>query len=350
MMGAIPHLRSRRVPERPSHPVVIVTALDVETRAVLRQLRAWQPEKVDGTGFFVGTFEGRKVAVVEAGPGNASAAAIAVRALRALLKPRSNLQDTAHELEQRARVVRQQDSWKKRLDPKLKHPGPTIYVAPIAAGEKVVSSQRSTTAKLIKQHYGDTLAVEMEGRGFLQGVHISHPVKGCVVRGISDLLSNKEEADKAGSQQIAANVASAAAFEMLSGLKGGASAAMPKPAFVEMPAAFSKGAYFQKGEVLAEVGVPNVDQVSFSFTAEPDGYMRIIPMTAQPRPIPVAALNAAVGQAELIRATGFGGIDTVNRYGAILYALPVLSGWDRHRCNGRHRFSRTASCGALRTL
>jgi hypothetical protein len=55
----------------------------------------------------------------------------------------------------------------------------------------------------------------MEGQGFLAGVHINAPVQGCVVRGISDLLDRKADADKAGSQEQAADVASAVAFEML---------------------------------------------------------------------------------------------------------------------------------------
>jgi nucleoside phosphorylase len=348
------------VPERPSPTVVIITALDVETRAVLRHLGKFTVETVGGTGFFCGRFEGWEVAVVEAGPGNAYAAAIAVRALThykpviALFVgvaggikdvaigdvvvatkvygyesgkdtakgflPRPDVQNTAHELDQRARVIRQQDDWKKRLDPAITHAGSTIFVAPMAAGEKVVASQKSATARLIKKLHSDALAVEMEGGGFLKGVHISHPTKGCVIRGISDLLSGKGGADKAGSQKIAADVASAAAFEMLAGLdRGPDTSRKAKPTFVEVNSTFSKGAYFQYGEVLAEIGVPNVDQVRFSFANGPDGYMRIVPMMPKDRPIPVSSLNACVDQAELIRHTGYGGITTVNPYGALLY-------------------------------
>jgi nucleoside phosphorylase len=59
----------------------MVTALEVETRAVLRQLGKLTVETVNGTGFFKGHFEGWDVAVVEAVPGNARAATIAVRAI-----------------------------------------------------------------------------------------------------------------------------------------------------------------------------------------------------------------------------------------------------------------------------
>src|SRR5438874_1985341 len=65
-----------------------------------------------------------------------------------------------------------------------------------------------------------------------------------------------------------------------------------KPTFVEIQPTFSKGAYFKQGEVLSEIGVVDVDQVSFAFHGAPDGYMRIIPMERKERPLAVSNLNA----------------------------------------------------------
>jgi nucleoside phosphorylase len=109
---------------------------------------------------------------------------------------RPDVQITAHALDQRARVIRQGNDWKSRLDPAVGHGDPAFFVAPIAAGEKVVASKKAATATLIKDHYGDAIAVEMEGSGFLKGVHISHPTQGAVIRDISDLLSGNANADK----------------------------------------------------------------------------------------------------------------------------------------------------------
>ena len=215
---------------------VILTALEVETRAVLRQLGDFTNETVSGTGFFKGRFEGWDVAVAEVGSGNIGAAAIAARALghyrpdvamfvgvaggvkdvavgdvvvgtkiygyeagkdgAGAFKTRPDLMNTAHDLEQRARILRQRGDWKSCLDPAIKHENSVVFVGPIAAGEKVVADKRAATASLIGEHYGDALAVEMEGRGFLEGVHISHLVRGCVVRGISDLLSGKADSGR----------------------------------------------------------------------------------------------------------------------------------------------------------
>jgi len=91
---------------------------------------------------------------------------------------------SAHGLEQRARIIRQIEDWRARLDPSVAHSNPNLFVEPMAAGEKVVASKRAETAKLIARLYGDAVAVEMEGRGFLGGVHINHSVQGCVIRGI----------------------------------------------------------------------------------------------------------------------------------------------------------------------
>lgn len=261
------------VPAAPT--AVILTALEVETRAVLRHLSGISIETVSGTGFFRGHFDGWEVAVAEVGPGNVSVAAITVRACErykpnvalfvgvaggvkdvalgdvvvatkvygyesgkdkaAGFQARPALLNSSHSLEQRARIVRQIEDWRARLDPGIAHSNPTLFVEPIAAGEKVVASKRATTAKLVARLYGDALAVEMEGRGFLEGVHINHPAQGCVIRGISDLLSGKATADRAGSQRRAADAAAAVAFQMLSGLA--ASATIPSASAIGVNAA-----------------------------------------------------------------------------------------------------------------
>ena len=134
------------------------------------------------------------------------------------LKPRPELQHCAHALEQRGRAVRLNSHWQTRLDGHFNHANPRIFVGPIAAGEKVVASTHGLTAKLLRECCGDTLAVEMEGRGFLEGVHIN-AAQGCVIRGISDLLDQKTESDRIGSQARAADAAVAVALEILSAHK-----------------------------------------------------------------------------------------------------------------------------------
>jgi nucleoside phosphorylase len=240
------------------HSAVILTALHVETRAVLRHLSDVREEIVRRTVFYVGQFGDWIVSVAECGEGNASAAAIVERGIArftpevalfvgvaggvkdvqlgdALVSSRVHSyergKDTAegfaprpasppsdYGLDQRARAIKHSDNWRKRLDPKQTHKEPSLHVGPIAAGEKVVSSSSGAVATYLRKYYGDTLGVEMEGQGFFAGVHINNPVQGCVVRGISDLLDGKTEADKAGSQERAADVASAVAFEMLATL------------------------------------------------------------------------------------------------------------------------------------
>jgi hypothetical protein len=93
-----------------------------------------------------------------------------------------------------------------------------------------------------------------------------------------------------------------------------------QPAFTEKQSTFSASAYFDQGEVLAQIGVPDVDQVSFSFGRTPEAFLRIIPTEPRGRPIPFSSLNEVTGSAELLRSSGFGGLTFVNKHGAILYA------------------------------
>jgi hypothetical protein len=61
---------------------VIVTALDLETKAVLRRLDTWNDSTVvEGTVFYTGPFQDWDIAVVEVGPGNMAAATLGSRAI-----------------------------------------------------------------------------------------------------------------------------------------------------------------------------------------------------------------------------------------------------------------------------
>jgi nucleoside phosphorylase len=66
---------------------LILTALDVETKAVLRHLKRNGEKVVGGTVFYRGKFEAWDVAVAECGAGNTGAAAIAQRGI-ASFEPR----------------------------------------------------------------------------------------------------------------------------------------------------------------------------------------------------------------------------------------------------------------------
>lgn len=124
---------------------------------------------------------------------------------------------SSYELEQEARAVANEDAWIGRLKSQPESL-PCAIVGPIAAGEKVIASTYSDAWGLIKKHYGDALAVEMEGVGFLKAGHANQHVRTLVVRGISDMVDKKEEADATGSQEVAAERASAFLFELLANL------------------------------------------------------------------------------------------------------------------------------------
>jgi adenosylhomocysteine nucleosidase len=256
------------LPTNMSTDVLIMTALGLEFNAVQQILTETQPTKhpETGTRYTRGVIahNGRQfsVALAESGAGNVDAAQATERAL-SYFKPRYaffvgvgggikdvNLGDVvasseilhyeggkdgeeyksrikthsgAHELTELAKFIANNKLWQHRLGPAKNY---KAEVKPIAAGEKVVASNRSATFKLIDQSVSQAIAVEMEGYGFLAPVH-SHHAKGIVIRGISDLLVNKTASDQAGWQPIAAANAAAFAAEMLAHLLEDQSSAIP---------------------------------------------------------------------------------------------------------------------------
>lgn len=133
---------------------------------------------------------------------------------------RPDLGKSTYGILQRAKAIARNDDWKKRIidyDPEKNDP--IAITKPIAAGEKVIASTRSPIFRHIKKNYSDTVAVEMEGYGFYKAIESNEGVQGLIVRGISDLLDNKEETDQKGYQALASKNASAFAFEVLSKIR-----------------------------------------------------------------------------------------------------------------------------------
>ena len=145
-------------------------------------------------------------------------------------KPRPEIGLSAYSLEHRARAEARRNDWLQRLS-SVTEPIPRVFVAPIAAGEKVIASRKSEVFQFLRSNYGDAVAVEMEGLGFLEAARANQQVSAMVIRGISDLIDNKAKVDKTGYQEIAARHASAFAFELLAKLKPTA----PQIAKVDQP-------------------------------------------------------------------------------------------------------------------
>lgn len=260
-------------PGRAIPSVVILTALSEEFLAVeahltnVREKEHPEDKTVYGCGQFDSGYGVWNVLIVETGQGNTSAADETRRAIayfkpdvvlfvgvagglkdvrigdvvagtkvynyasgkdEDVFKPRPDIGRSTYDMEQLARSVKR--DWLRRHQTDSQKLTPRAFIAPIAAGEIVVGSTQSDTAQFLKQNYGDVLAVEMEGFGFLEAARTSQGLPAMVIRGVSDLLDGKAAADASGSQELAACHASQFAFDLLakmdalqSGLEGGGS-------------------------------------------------------------------------------------------------------------------------------
>ena len=127
--------------------------------------------------------------------------------------PRLDTLQSAYSLQQIAKQLLRDEIWKKDL-PEENRDQIAAYVEPIAAGDKVVASERAVAFKYLRKFCSDALAVAMEGNGFMVAAHAQN-TEAIEIRGISDLISDKEEADASGSQPRAAENAAAFVFAII---------------------------------------------------------------------------------------------------------------------------------------
>jgi len=238
----------------PRRRAVIITAIPVEFAAVRRHLTGLRIERhPQGSLYEIGTFDDWDVLIAEIGAGNEQAAFEAERAVghfrpelamfvgvaggvkdvalgdvvvangvygyesgkdAKTFRPRPRVGNSNYELVQTARYVARSNDWHARIHPPPRRP-PKVLIGRLASGNKVMANSRSTLARLLRDSYGDTLAVEMEGIGFMTALQANNMVRAIDVRGISDLLDNKKKSDSAGWQKRAAANAAAFAFALL---------------------------------------------------------------------------------------------------------------------------------------
>jgi nucleoside phosphorylase/tetratricopeptide (TPR) repeat protein len=239
---------------------VILTALPVEYEAVRAHLTELREQTHKGTVYEIGKFSALsarwEILITEVGPGNPAAAVEAERAIDyftpqialfvgvagglkdvklgdvvaatkvygyesgkagATFQPRPDIGQSTHRMIQRAKAEAKK-TWQKRIIGTEAPQFPDAFVAPMAAGQKVVADIRAATYEFLRANFTDALAVEMEGIGFLTATHASHPVEALIIRGISDLIKGKSVSDKRGWQEVASRQAAAFAFEVLAKL------------------------------------------------------------------------------------------------------------------------------------
>jgi 5'-methylthioadenosine/S-adenosylhomocysteine nucleosidase len=241
--------------------VVVLTALELEYQPLRRRLTGIRSvTHPAGTIFEIGAFAdgAPEVALAVLGEGNQTAAVITDRSA-ALFRPelvlfvgvagalhsdialgdlvvatrvysyhsgketsdgfqaRPRVWDAPHQLEQHARYISRIGAWRELLP--RGRAAPTVHFKPIAAGEAVISAADSALSQVIRHHYNDAAAVDMEAAGVARAAHLNRAMPALVIRGISDHAdADKAVADREGWQHAAAENAAAFALSLIASL------------------------------------------------------------------------------------------------------------------------------------
>ncbi|MCB9353551.1 MAG: 5'-methylthioadenosine/S-adenosylhomocysteine nucleosidase [Lewinellaceae bacterium] len=237
--------------------IVILTPIRVEYESIRKHIPQIKREVIEGVFFETGLFSGAnhdyEVFIQETGSKNTIVALASEKAIRLLNpaiiilvgiaggvkdvqigdvvigtkaygyesgkeeeqgpKSRPEVLSYSKELIEAARVISRDDEWRKRIEDSAT--SARVFFGPIASGDKVIASTATPLYQFLKQHYNDTIALEMESIGFAQAVSPYRRIHALNIRGISDLLDHKSGIDENSRQYMAANRAAAFLSEFL---------------------------------------------------------------------------------------------------------------------------------------
>lgn len=246
----------KKNPQRYRMKILILTPIQLEHEAIVAQLSDPTEEIAGGNRYVKGFFQGKhhvfEVFTQQTGSGNSVAALATERAVKRfnpaavlLVGVAGGVKDVdigdvvvatkfydyeySHEsdegtkarplsgffskhLKALAESVSARQEWWKRLPAGQL---PNVVFGPIASGQKVIAGKDTQLFQFLKNNYNDTVAVEMEAAG-VGGTMGDYPsIPSLNIRGISDLIDGKSQAEAAGSQRLAAAHAAAFAFELI---------------------------------------------------------------------------------------------------------------------------------------
>ncbi|MER7918515.1 MULTISPECIES: hypothetical protein [unclassified Streptomyces] len=287
--------------QRPT--VVVLTALQVEYEAVRRHMAdVHEDREPQGTVFDRGRIPGLgwEVALAEMGPTNTRAALVTQSAIAhfgaevvlfvgvaGALKDDVRLGDVVvarkvyshhggresadgfaarpdawqspYDMDQLVRSARRNEPWAFLAPDARPATPPRVHFEPIASGDVLLGFRDSETARRIRRHYNDAVAIDMESHGVAHAVGMKHGVRALFIRGISDSADQDKAAyDASGSQETAARHAAAFALRVLRDLRPAGRPARerpPGPATVVVPApAYSPGPASWESRPVVRVG------------------------------------------------------------------------------------------------
>jgi len=88
-------------------------------------------------------------------------------------------------------------------------PPPRVHEGPIVSGDKVIDTEENELLDVLKTQHSEAVGVEMEAYAFLVGVTHQPGTEPIIIRGVTDWLKHKSEANAAGSKEFALGRASA---------------------------------------------------------------------------------------------------------------------------------------------